>query len=458
MGMLSAAMRTLMLALLVGALAAPLVSAQPATVYEEPDIPPQAMDFDAENNRFRAHSGWIDDSLIHYYKFRMYVPPNYGTNDGGLEKVPIAPLLLPSTDGTFDGVPADQQPVLKFHTSDGTAYSDFVHVQFVEVAQGYQANSDKTYDALAAKGTITDTGIIANVPLVPTGSTLEDPTAPGTDLDEVAPWMAWFDGHEVQTFVFESTSQDFADYINPKTRVGAAADAGSGWESTVSQFASAGGVSAIPIWHINQYQTGVTAGHNNGGPSGIGQRNVIDKDRLDPGYSPLWQVYWATQVPVGFSADDASNSDQFTEANGFKIAQTPMYVNCPNLGPHGGTTPNAMKHAGAFDSEPDVKGQSMITLEGSIPMQEGVALSVQLDGHEIATTTTGMMGLFTYDLATSLLAPGANTITFVHDGGTAASFSLLRGAAEVEDTFNAKPIIGLVLVALVVFLIAKYGP
>jgi hypothetical protein len=65
--------------------AAPMIHAQgldyidaaPATVYEATELSPQNMDFDSTNNMFIAHSGWYNDKLIHYYKFRIFAPPTY---------------------------------------------------------------------------------------------------------------------------------------------------------------------------------------------------------------------------------------------------------------------------------------------------------------------------------------------------------------------------------------------
>jgi hypothetical protein len=53
------------------------LDAAPATVYEAAEMSPQNMDFDAENMMFVAHSGWYNDMLIHYYKFRIFAPSFY---------------------------------------------------------------------------------------------------------------------------------------------------------------------------------------------------------------------------------------------------------------------------------------------------------------------------------------------------------------------------------------------
>jgi hypothetical protein len=51
------------------------VDEAPATAYEAEELSPQNLDFDAANNMFVAHSGWYNDKMIHYYKFRIFAPP-----------------------------------------------------------------------------------------------------------------------------------------------------------------------------------------------------------------------------------------------------------------------------------------------------------------------------------------------------------------------------------------------
>ncbi len=404
---------------------APAASSQsPTTVYEDPDVPPQAMDYDAENKLFVAHPGWLNDNLIHYYKFRMYVPPNY--NPASASDVPIVPLYLPTTDGTLSGVPDEQFPILRYHTGAGSNwdpnYSDFVHVVFVTVGDEYTPNSHRSYADLVAGGyPMTESDILANVPVVPFGSRLQDPAKMHLSHDDpnvaapIGPWMAWFDGQPVQTFAFETTDGDFAAYINAKTRPGAAGQPGSGYEATVApSMGTTRTVSAIPIWHINQIFTGVTPGVNNGGPALMGQRNVIGLDRLDPGYSPLWQVFWVKQVPPGYQADQASHPAQFTEANGFAVAQTPMFVNCPDIGPHGGGATNTKK-AASFEIEPFLAETEVIRLEGSLIMRGGKDVSLHLGDQVLGSQKTGMMGAFKFEVSEDQLQPGENVLRVVYD-------------------------------------------
>lgn len=449
---------------IITALLAPAAFAAPPTVYEEAglEIPPQAMDYDEENGLFVAHPGWIDGDLIHYYKFRMYVPPNYGTDDGGLDKVPVMPLYLPSTDGTLDGVPEGQRPVLpEYPEAHNLAYSDFVQIVFVDVDEMYAANADTDAASLLDGRAMTPSDIFANVPTAPMGSALQDPAKldlPRSDPAShapIEPWMAWYDGEDAQTFVFETTSQAFADYINPMTRPAAMP----GYEaSVVDGFMGDWGVSAIPIWHVNQYFTGVTPGLNNGGPSEMGQRNIIDRDRQDAGYSPLWQVFWATQLPLGYQADDARSDSDFQDAagdaiNGFEIARTPMFVNCPNIGPHGGT-PVSDSGASRFGID-DVSGMDTVTIEGSLVMAGGVDVTLHHGDDVIRTDTTGMMGAYSFDVPVSTLDAGDNTLTVMDpDGNEVATYTLSNG----EDAAGGSDaIVWIIVVAALIVLVYAYG-
>jgi hypothetical protein len=390
------------------------ISQAPPTVYENPAMSPQTMDYDKANKTFLAHPGWINDKLIHYYKFRMYTPGTYPTRvkPGQAPDIPVGDLFLPTTTNDFTGIVAGQMPIVRWHTADGENYSDFVQVIWARVGASYVANAYKSYGDLVQNGTsLTPSGIYANVPVVPIGSRLQDPS--GSGFAPIEPLMVWYRGVEIQTFVFETTSQAFADHFNPVTRVGNAALPGSGYEITTNVFVVGGRVSTLPIWHVNQYWAGVTPGVNNGGPWKGGMKNIIDHDRGDPGYTPLWQVFWVSQVPLDFTADLASNAAQITEANGFRVIQAPMFVNCPNVGPRGGSTPNPNK-ATTFGLSQVSTGET-VRVMGALVMQAGASIDAFVGGTKVATATTAMMGGYQFDLLASVFSAGANTIT-VKDG------------------------------------------
>lgn len=416
----------------------------PATVYEDPAIPPQAMDYDDQTQTFPNHPGWYQDKKIHYYKFQMYTPGSYPGQFGpeADNQVPVVPLyLVTSTDdpttatNPFDGIPEDQHPIIKeFPTKDNTDYSDFVRVHWVVVGSDYEANDYDSYDDVANHSTVIESNIVANVPIVPVGSTLEHPTASGDAPIEGL--TVWYEGLEAQAFVFETDDQAFADHFNPITRQGPAADAGSGFEIVVNGdfVTTTGDIAAMPIWHVNQYWTDVETGVNHGGPSPNGQQNTISVDRLDDGYSPLWQVFWVHQVPPGYQADQASHHSQFTSDNGFEIFQSPMFVNCPNIGPHGGADLNSDK-ADGFDASPTVSPGEKIRLQGALVMPGAkTPVDVQLNGQDHTTATSVPMGGFHFTVDGADLEPGENTVTATADvDGPVTEFSWTLQGASADD-------------------------
>lgn len=421
----------------------------PPTVYEDPAMSPQTMDYDKANKTFIAHPGWIRDKLIHYYKFRMYTPDTYPekVKPGVAPNIPIGEVYLLTTTGDFSGIVADQRPIVRWHTADGENYSDFVQIIWATVASPYIADTYRSYGDLVENGTTqAPSGIFANLPVVPTGSRLQDPSASG--FAPIQPLMVWYRGVEVQTFVFETTSQAFADHFNPLTRTGTASEVGSGFEITVENFVSAGRVNIIPIWHLNQYWSGVQPGLNHGGPWRGGQRNIIDSDRGDPGYSPLWQVFWLSKVPVDYSADAASSASQLSETNGFEVLATPMYVNCPNVGPVGGGEVNPNKK-GTFGKSTVTAGES-VRLSGALVMQAGVTIEAYIGGTKVATTQTAMMGGYVFDLSADQLVDGSNTVVVRDGSGTTLQTVTLTKAAGGLSGLLAPVLLAVVIAAAVV--------
>lgn len=426
------------------------ISDAPPTVYEEPVMSPQTMDYDAANKTFIAHPGWIRDKLIHYYKFRMYTPDTYPTRvtPGATPDIPIGEVFLVTTTGDFSGVVLDQKPILRWHTTDGEDYSDFVQVVWAEAPAGYVPNTFRSAgDLLENQVTLTASGIYVNLPVVPIESRLQDPS--GTGFSPIQPLMAWYRGVEVQTFAFETTSQTFADYFNPITREGSAAQSGSGYEITVSSFVRGDQVGIIPIWHLNQYWSGVVPGENHGGPWRGGQRNIIDLDRSDAGYSPLWQVFWVAAVPVNYRADMASSALQITEANGFKVLQTPMFVNCPNVGPMHGTTPNSNK-ASSF-GKPQIAPEETVRVQGALVMEAGKTIDAFVGETKVASTQTAMMGGYELSVASDVLTEGANTIVVKDAGGTVLqTISLSKTSRSILGVPTTVFVAGVLVAAAVV--------
>jgi len=348
------------------------------------------MDFNKDDNLFVAHPGYYKDKLIHYYKFRMHTPSTYPGQiaPGNQNTIPTVPLYVLTTSGDitgFVGFVISKYP----GGEDAEEYSDFVQIHYVTVPEDEIDNVKSEADVLNNGFTIKSTKSYINAPVVPKGARLED--IDGESIAPIDSISAWYKGEEVDLYTFESTSEGWAKFLNDKTR-----DGTDGYEMVVvpTMILSADSVRFEPIWHFNQYFFGVTQGENNGGPAGMGQRNVIDVDRKDPNYSPLWQVFWITQVPLGYEADQVSNSDDITPENGFELIQTPMYVNCPNIGPHFGSDRNTKK-AESFDNVPT---GDKVEINGALVMRGDEEVTAFSGDEELATETTGMMGAFSFTL------------------------------------------------------------
>lgn len=249
----------------------------------------------------------------------------------------INELFVPSTNGLFSGAVDGQAPILRYHPTDGDSYSDFARVVFVGVDGGYAANSYKSHaDVQASNATLTASDLMVNAPVVPLNATLQHPIDPELTAP-VASAEAWYRGTTVRHFVFETNSEDVAEAFaatredpeDERFRIEVVSDMFS---------PDTDGVADIPIWHFNQYSDGVVAGVTSGGPWSEGQRNVIDTDRGDAGYSALWSVLWVSQLPIDYRPSSAFEASLITTDNGFQVDSTSMMVNCPTLGVPGGSS------------------------------------------------------------------------------------------------------------------------
>lgn len=391
----------------------------PPTVYEAEEMSPQNMDFDRENNMIIAHSGWYNDFLVHYYKFRMYTPSTYPgliVPGGSSADVPLQKVYMVSSTGDFDGIIG--KPVLEYHTSDGNLYSDFMEVIFVTAPTDYVEDTFKMVSDITESGAdMQASGIILNLPIVPTGATLQDPEKKGTAKAPIAPVLAWYKCVEVWTYVFEVTDQSAADYFQA-TRTGADPNDPAYKIYVKPSYATSNNVAAIPLIHVNQFSHGVIEGKNGGGPSPAGMKNVINLDRPDDGYSPLWLIRWMTELPINYNADEASSFPvMLDEDNGFNTFFTPMYVNCPDIG-----SVNLDKNNINGMLKEDFQTNIDLSLESNWIMgshqdhilKADIPISFQLsDGTEISRVTTSMMGSYEYELKSSDIPEGTEEISLI---------------------------------------------
>jgi hypothetical protein len=397
----------------------------PMTVYDSTEITPQTLDYDKTNKMFPAHDCWLNDKIAHYYKFRVYAPPTYPgliTMDSTAADVPLQKIYLMTTDGTMDGVVG--KPILEYHHIDGLNYSDFMEIVLVQASSFYAADTYKSAgDVKDSTMTKNMTGIILNIPLVPNNATLaaaidkndgmtSTTRSTSKPLAPIKPVLAWYKGVEVWTYVFEVTHAKAAEYF-AYTRDDPT-DTSYGI-TVVSTYATSTYVSAIPLVHMNQYTAGVTS-KNFGGPSDVGMRNIINLDRPDAGYSPLWRIDWATMLPIGYSADQVSNMLDLTKANGFQYIQLPIYINCPNIGSVG-TAINSAKLS-KFQTTIDMSKEYNMILgsDKSLVLMPNVTVDFMSMNKIIGTTQTLMLGSYQYNLASEKIPAGAMSVEVYVNG------------------------------------------
>jgi hypothetical protein len=382
-------------------------------------------------------------------QFRVFAPGTYpglisGPPDmSSSSDVPVQDIHFTTTTGDMSGVVG--KPIIQYHHTDGLGYSDFMRVNFITVGPDYVPNTLQSVgDVVDQNFTPVPTTVILNIPVVPTGATLQNPATKGTTTAPIEPFTVFYKGQEITTYVFEVTDQAAKDFFDPLTRTSGDAD----FAVTVSQFGISGtNVFSIPLWHVNQFSRGVTAGMG-GGPSPDGQRNIINSDRGMPGYSPLWQLFWLTEMPVDYLADQVSHFEDMTADNGFVWATTPMFVNCPDVGAVG-TEENSLK-LDTYETmiDPSADSNWVIGSDMSLIFQAGV--EVMFEASEtvvtplsndvgtiretvVATTQTNGMGAYEYELMSSDIPAGATKISVVVDSTVIRTIEVTN-AASSEDT------------------------
>jgi hypothetical protein len=141
-------------------------------------------------------------------------------------------------------------------------------------------------------------------------------------------------------------------------------------------------------------------------------------DRTDAGYSPLWNLLWATAMPINYSADQFSNANQGTTDNGFEFFTTPMYVNCPDIGLVGAT--NLLK-SDTFEPYMLVGNLTSYTLIGTSPSlillpDQTVTFVAVPSNVTVGEATTNVMGGYEYSMEVSQIPDGTKKIAVLYDG------------------------------------------
>jgi len=118
-----------------------------------------------------------------------------------------------TTDNDFTGVVGN--PIIEYHTSDGTNYSDFMEVFFVAAPSNYTENEFMSAGDIKNSGAeVSPSGAVLNLPVVPTNATLQHPREGGTTAAPIQPTLVWYKGQEVWTYVFEVTTTEASTLNN----------------------------------------------------------------------------------------------------------------------------------------------------------------------------------------------------------------------------------------------------
>jgi len=120
---------------------------------------------------------------------------------------------------------------------------------------------------------------------------------------------------------------------------------------------------------------------------------------------------------MNYVANEASNSEDMTTENGFKSVPTPMFVNCPDIGPVGDL--NADMKTDGYQTEIDL-GEPSTLIQGSdmsLILQGGVDVTFMAEnGDVIATTQTNMMGAYEVELESSSIPEGTTAVMVMANG------------------------------------------
>jgi len=160
-------------------------------------------------------------------------------------------------------------------------------------------------------------------------------------------------------------------------------------------------------------------------------RNLIQLDRMDAGYSPLWNIEWLTLLPVDYSADDISNPSDVDVSVGFEIFKTPMFVNCPDIGEIG-QKKNVPEDTSKFTAEIDATQESHIVFgsDSTLIFQDGVEVTFFSGDTKVASTKTNVMGAYQFDLMSCKIPNGTKELTVMTGGKTIRTMAVTGDASE----------------------------
>jgi len=136
----------------------------------------------------------------------------------------------------------------------------------------------------------------------------------------------------------------------------------------------------------------------------------------------MWWIQWTVELPMNYLANEASSDTVMTDENGFAHVQTPMYINCPDIGPVGTEDNPDMLASGQFQTTIDpsmvsnyIQGSDMSTI---LTPGVVVVLETKEGGVVLATVETSMMGAYEAEILSADVPDGTTAVLVKIDGTT----------------------------------------
>jgi hypothetical protein len=154
----------------------------------------------------------------------------------------------------------------------------------------------------------------------------------------------------------------------------------------------------------------------------------------------LWQLWWVIDLPIDYSANEASNSNVITAAKGFELLVTPMFVNCPNIGLVDTSDDVNEDKKNSFTTTISLSEESawILGTDGTLIFQNSMPITFFLpDGTLIGNTTTNFMGAYEYELKTADIPAGTEIIKVMFKDALIRNITVVTSGAASVASFGA---------------------
>lgn len=159
---------------------------------------------------------------------------------------------------------------------------------------------------------------------------------------------------------------------------------------------------------------------------------------------------------MGYSGNEASSNTVMTSANGFEFFTTPMFVNCPNVGPVDKTVLNDKKKD-SFTTSISTSEETVWLLGSAPSLIFNADMPITFfaeDGTEIGSTTTNLMGAFEYELDVSMIPEGSSIVKIMFKDELLRTVPVTSGDAEESGVMRMSPSL---VAGVLTFLMALLG-